>query len=267
MDVNIEKTRLSAARMAAEYVASEVSRNPQLRIGLPAGRTMEPVYAELVAFHFEHNLDFSGVKVFLATDYLGLPADSKLSHRYFLDKHLFEQANFRKNQVYQPSPEADDPVRACAEFENKIEAEGGLDMLLLGLGSNGHIGYNEPTGSLFSRTGVRVLSRATVMACAPLFGDRSKVPAYAYSIGLATVLEARHCLLIATGDGKADICGKVVEGPVCALVPGSVLQLHPRCTVIFDQQSAVKLEQRDYYRWVQERKPDFDRVVWPPPVR
>jgi glucosamine-6-phosphate deaminase len=253
MEVILQPDAERAARLAAAVVARAVREKPGIVLGLATGRTMEPVYAALAAAR----LDFSGCRAFLLDEYVGVAADDARSFRATMRRQLFDRVNFERSRIDALDGTAPDLEAECARYEAAIGAAGGIDLQLLGLGTDGHIGFNEPLSALRSRTRVKALTPATIAQNAPFFGGAERVPRRAITMGVGTILEARRCLLLATGAEKAEILARAVEGPITAMVTASALQLHPRCTVIVDEAAAARLQGRDYYRWIFETEPEW----------
>jgi glucosamine-6-phosphate deaminase len=175
-----------------------------------------------------------------------------------MEEHFLSRVNVDRRRVHLPPTEGDDLAGLCEKYERDIRAAGGIDLQLLGIGRDGHLGFNEPTSSLASRTRIKTLTGLTREANRSGFGG-DDVPLHVVTMGIGTILEARHCLLVADGSAKADAVARMVEGPLTALVPASALQLHPHVTVIVDELAAAGLSLRDYYREVQRNKPDWQR--------
>lgn len=257
MEVIIRPDADAAAELVARIVADELRANPYLVLGLATGRTMERVYQRLVRMHKEEGLDFSLCRTFNLDEYVGLPPDSPHSYRNYMNKHLFSQVNIDLRNTHLPDGMAQDLDAECRKYEQLIERCGGIDLQLLGIGRSGHIGFNEPLSALKSRTRVKALSPQTIEQNAPLFGDRSKMPRRAITMGVGTILDCRRCILLATGEEKADIIAKAVEGPITSMISATALQLHPRCTVVVDEPAAAKLQGSDYYRWIFMNEPEW----------
>ncbi len=219
---------------------------------------MERIYAELVLTHQAHALDFSRVTTFNLDEYVGLSPSHPASFHAFMEERFLGRVQIDRRRVHFPPTDGDDLAGACEKFERDIRAAGGIDLQLLGIGRDGHLGFNEPTSSLASRTRIKTLTSATRSANRAGFGEED-VPLHVVTMGIGTILEARHCLLVADGPAKADAVARMVEGPLTAMVPASALQMHPRATVIADEAAAAKLSLRDYYREVQRNKPDWQR--------
>lgn len=258
MEVIIRPTAEAAADLVARIMARELQANPHLVLGLATGRTMEAVYARLVRFHREQGLDFSLCKTFNLDEYVGLPPTDRHSFRHYMNHHLFLQVNVDLRNTHLPDGLARDLDAECRAYEGRIRRFGGIDLQLLGIGRSGHIGFNEPLSALQSRTRVKALSPVTIAQNAPLFGGEDKVPRRAITMGVGTILEARRCLLLATGEEKADIIAQAVEGPITAMISATALQLHPRCTVVVDEAAAQRLRCTGYYRWIFENEPEWE---------
>jgi glucosamine-6-phosphate deaminase len=241
------------SRQAAQLVASAVRKKPSLTLGLATGGTMVAVYQELVGLHKADSLDFSRVVTFNLDEYLGLPASHPQSFHHFMHENLFAHVNVNPRNIHIP----DGTIRGdydqyCKSYEDAIHKAGGIDLQLLGIGRNGHIGFNEPTSSLGSRTRLKVLDQETLDDNAKFFAPDEESPRCAITMGIGSILEARKILLLATGASKAAAVTKSIEGPVTSAVPASALQLHPDVTFIIDDPAAAQLTQRDYYHRVLE---------------
>jgi glucosamine-6-phosphate deaminase len=236
VDVLFRSQKGQAEILTATIIAQALRAEPDLVLGLATGRTMDGVYAQLVRWHQEIGLDFSRCRTFNLDEYIGLPpSHSGAFHRYMRD-HLFQHVNLQPEHCQVPDGLAPDGALECQRYEDRIQAAGGIDLQLLGLGLTGHIGFNEPGSAFDSRTHEVRLAELTRQQNAEQFGGlASAVPLRAITMGLGTILEARRCLLLVTGADKAPILGQVLAGPVTPAVPGSVLRRHPHCTVIVDQ--------------------------------
>jgi glucosamine-6-phosphate deaminase len=248
MLVILKRDAAEISRQAAQLVASAIRRKPALALGLATGGTMVAVYQELVRLHKAGSLDFSRVVTFNLDEYLGLPAAHPQSFHHFMQQNLFAHVNINPHNVHIP----DGTVRGdydhyCKSYEDAICQAGGIDLQLLGIGRNGHIGFNEPTSSLGSRTRLKVLNQETIDDNAKFFAPGEESPRCAITMGIGSILEARKILLLATGASKAAAVAKSIEGPVTSAVPASALQLHPEVTFVIDDPAAAQLTQRDYY--------------------
>ena len=174
-------------------------------------------------------------------------------------ENLFRHVNIPAKNVHIPDGLAKDIPKSCAIYEKQIRGAGGIDLQLLGIGTDGHIGFNEPTSSLSSRTRIKTLTPQTRKDNARFFGSEEKVPHHVITMGIGTILEARHCVLLAFGKNKARAIAEAVEGPITSMNPASALQQHPKVTVFLDEDSASGLKLREYYRWVYDHKPDWQQ--------
>jgi glucosamine-6-phosphate deaminase len=258
MEVIIQPTDSAASSLVARIVAHDLRANPHLVLGLATGKTMEQVYRHLVRLHKNERLDFSLCSTFNLDEYVGLfPADPN-SYRHYMDNHLFRHVNVEARNTHLPNGLADDLETECRRYEALIQRFGGIDLQLLGIGKAGHIGFNEPLSALRSRTRVKALAPTTLKQNAPLFGSEDKMPRRAITMGVGTIIEARRCLLLATGASKAEVVAKAVEGPITSMISATALQLHPRCTVVVDEAAAGQLKEKEYYRWVFANEPEWE---------
>jgi glucosamine-6-phosphate deaminase len=258
MEVVILPTAEAACARGARVVARLLRAKPDAVLGLPTGATPRALYAELGRMHREEGLPFARATTFNLDEYVGLGPDHPGSFRRYMDEALFRHVDLPPARAHLPDGAAADVPAACAAYEAAIAAAGGLDLVLLGLGQEGHIAFNEPTSSLASRTRMKTLSDRTRATNQAGFGAGA-VPRHVITMGVGTILGARRVLLLATGAHKAAALARAVEGPVAALVPASALQLHPQVTVLCDEAAAAALELRDYYRAVQADKPAWRR--------
>ena len=256
MEVIIQPTRAAATQVAARLLARVIREKPAAVLGLATGGTMEGLYRELAAM----KLDWSRLTTFNLDEYAGLSRDHPQSYYSFMREHLFRHVNISAANVNIPDGLAPNIPAACETYEQKIAAAGGIDLQLLGIGTSGHIGFNEPSSSLASRTRIKTLTPQTRRDNARFFGSEDQVPHHVITLGIGTILETRHCLLLAFGANKARAIVGAVEGPVTAMNPASALQLHPKVTVCLDEAAATELKMQDYYRWVYEQKPDWQKI-------
>jgi glucosamine-6-phosphate deaminase len=254
MEIVILPSPEAVCAAGADAVARLVARKPDAVLGLPTGATPRPLYAELVRRHRDEGLSFGRATTFNLDEYVGVAPDHPGSFRHYMEEALFRHIDLPRERAHLPDGLAADVPAACAAYEAAIRAAGGLDLVLLGLGGDGHIAFNEPTSSLASRTRIKTLSAASRAANQVAFGSEP-VPAHVVTMGIATILEARRCLLLAHGARKAAALRAMVEGPLTSMVPASALQLHPNVTVMCDEAAAADLALRDYYREVQAKKP------------
>jgi glucosamine-6-phosphate deaminase len=259
MEVVILPSPTEAAAAAARIVERLVSATPEAVLGLATGSTQRPVYAELVRVHRQEGLDFSRVTTFNLDEYVGLDDTHPASYRRYMQETLFRHVNVRPERTHVPDGRAADVDAACTAYEDAIRSAGGIDLQLLGIGDDGHIGFNEPTSSLASRTRVKTLTATTLEALRAQLPPGEDPPHHVITMGVGTILEARRCVLLALGARKAAAVAKMVEGPLTALVPASALQLHPRTTVLVDEGAAERLALAAYYRDVHAGKPAWQR--------
>jgi glucosamine-6-phosphate deaminase len=224
------------ARALARDVARRLAANPRLVLGLPTGRTPIPFYKEIVRLYGAKRIDFGRATTFNLDEFLGLGPDDPRSYCAFMRRHLFDHVNIAPRRIHLLNGATRDVQRECARYERAIAQAGGLDVQILGLGVNGHIGFNEPGRALVARTHCTRLTRPTRHANAALFGNRlAAVPHQALSMGMATILQARRIMLIATGASKARCVERMIDGPVTPRLPASFLQLHANAEVWLDR--------------------------------
>ena len=256
MEIIIQPTPEAATSIAARLMAKVIREKPAAVLGLATGGTMEPLYRELVAM----KLDWSKITTFNLDEYVGLSPQHSQSYHHFMWENLFRHVNTSIKNVNIPDGLAKDIPAACAGYERKISAAGGIDLQLLGIGTHGHIGFNEPTSSLASRTRIKTLTPQTLKDNARFFASESEVPHHVVTMGIGTILESKHCILLAFGKKKARAIADAVEGAITSMNPASALQLHPKVTIFLDTEAASELKMQDYYRWVYEQKPDWQKI-------
>ena len=235
----------AVARELAMRVGEALAGKPDIVLGLPTGRTPLLLYEELVRLHRAGRADFSRVRTFNLDEFLGLPPEHPSSYRAFMRRYLFDQVNADPSRTNFMDGAAADPAEECERYERAIDAAGGIDLQILGIGTNGHIGFNEPAPELEARTHRVTLKPETRRSNAALFGgDIERVPAEALSMGMGTILQARRAVLIATGASKAACVERLVNGPITTLLPASFLQLHPNAEIFLDEDAAKELTQK-----------------------
>lgn len=257
MEIIIEQDQQAVARTVADSFEQLIRSAGQkgVTLGLATGSSPVLAYDELVRRHREEGLSFAHARAFLLDEYVGLPKEDPRSYHRFIRDHLTSLVDIDDQAVQSPDGEAADPVAEAARYDESIRAAGGVDLQIMGIGSDGHIGFNEPTSSLSSRTRVKTLTRSTIADNARFFDSEEEVPVHVLTQGLGTIREARSIVLVATGTSKARAIAQAVEGPLSAVCPGSALQLHQHVRVVLDEEAASELELTDYYRFVQECKP------------
>ncbi len=255
MEVIIKETYEEMSKAAAKAVARVLNRKPNAVLGLATGSTPLGLYKELVRMHKEEGLDFSQVTTFNLDEYVGLDKDHPQSYHYFMHENLFKRINIAPQNIYIPSGTTDNYEAFCEWYEERIRQCGGIDLQILGIGSDGHIAFNEPTSSLGSRTRIKTLARPTIQDNARFFERIEDVPIYAITMGVGTILEARKLMLVANGAHKAEAVAAAIEGPVTSMVTASALQLHRDVQVYLDRPAASKLKMIEYYEWIQSKRP------------
>jgi glucosamine-6-phosphate deaminase len=258
MEVIIRADTESATKLAADLIAHALLAKPHTVLGLATGRTMERLYALLSETNRKNEVDFSLTKTFNLDEYVGIPAKHKGSYRHYMNHHFFDKINIDKRNTFLPNGTAEGLSAECAEYEKKIREFGGIDLQVLGIGRDGHIGFNEPLSSLQSRTRVKALTPSTIEQNSPLFENPSEMPRRAITMGVGTILEAKKIICLVTGSSKAEVLAKAVEGPITSMVTASALQLHPKCVVIVDEKSASFLKEKIYYNWIFNNEPEWE---------
>ncbi|WP_407342048.1 glucosamine-6-phosphate deaminase [Pengzhenrongella phosphoraccumulans] len=244
------------ARLAAGAIENLLSIRPSAVLGLATGSSPLGVYDELVRRHKENGLSFAKSRAFMLDEYVGLPIDHPERYRNVIEAEFAGRVDFAPNAVRGPDGLADNLAASCAEYDDAITSVGGIDLQILGIGTDGHVAFNEPGSSLASRTRIKTLTEQTRADNARFFGgDVDQVPQHCLTQGLGTIMRARHVMLIATGRAKADAVHQLVEGPVSAMWPGTILQHHPHVTVLVDNAAASRLQLADYFRSTYAAKP------------
>lgn len=237
----------AANDLAALEIINAIRKKPELVLGLATGSTPIGIYGHLIRAHRQEGLDLSRVRTFNLDEYLDLGPDHPQSYRAFMRRHLFDHLDIPWHHIHFPPAEGADLEARCEQYEEEIRRAGGLDIQLLGIGSNGHIGFNEPTSSLRFRTGIQTLTLRTLKDNARFYGPGEFQPQMAVTMGIGTILDVRRIILPAYGPGKAEAIRAAVEGPVSSFCPASALQLHPNTLYILDEGAASLLCMREYY--------------------
>lgn len=262
VQIIIVDTPEAVGRAAASRIARVVRDRPDAVLGLATGSSPLGTYAELARAVERGDLDCSAASAFALDEYVGLPAGHPESYRSVIDREAVRPLGMRGDRVHVPDGSTDDVVAACEAYERLIAEVGPVDVQLLGIGANGHVGFNEPTSSFGSRTRIKTLTTATREANARFFESLDDVPHHCITQGLGTILDARELLLVAFGAAKAEAVAAAVEGPLTSLCPASALQLHPSASVVVDEAAAAALRLGDYYREVQGSLPPWQRARW-----
>ncbi len=254
MEIIITRDYQQMGEVSAQLIAREIKRKHDLVLGLATGDTPIGTYKELVKLHKTEGLDFSKITTFNLDEYVGLAPLHKNSYNYFMQENLFKHININQANVHVPQGNTEDPEEFSLWYEEKIKAAGGIDLQVLGIGRDGHIGFNEPGSSFASRTRVKALYKQTIEDNARFFEKEEDVPRFAITMGVGTILEAKKLLLIVNGKNKADVCMQFIEGPVTSQITASALQLHSYVTIVLDEETASKLKRKEYYNWVRDNK-------------
>jgi len=254
MEIVMTESPAEAAECVAKEILNALKAKPSLVLGLATGSTPIEVYERLRAAQAAGEADFSQVRTFNLDEYLDLPAGHAQSYRTFMEVHLFEGLGIPPEQIHFPPSEGKNLIQRCQDYEDAIVAAGGIDIQLLGMGRNGHIGFNEPTSSIRSRTRIKTLMERTLRDNARFYAEGEEQPTLASTMGIGTILDARRILLQAYGLKKANAVRACVEGPVSSFFPASALQLHPNTTCFFDPEAGQYLAMTDYYRATRANK-------------
>ncbi len=261
MEVVILADATEIGSVAADAIEALLDRKPTAVLGLATGSSPLAIYDELAARRDAETISFSQARGFTLDEYVGLPADHSQRYRNVIEDVFVSRVDFAPGAVDGPDGLATDIPAACVAYESAIQAAGGVDLQILGIGTDGHIAFNEPGSSLASRTRIKTLTGQTRVDNARFFGnDLDAVPTHCLTQGLGTIMEARHVVLVATGRGKAEAVHHLVEGAVSALWPATILQHHPHVTVLLDEAAARRLQLVDYYRETYCSKPKWQGI-------
>lgn len=255
-EIVIAESVAAASALAGAIVCRAVVDNPAAVLGVATGST--PL--ELYRYLHRSGVDFSRTTAFALDEYVGLPAGHPQGYRAIVEREVVETLGLDPARVHVPNGDTAQLEHAGADYEAAIEAAGGVDVQILGIGTDGHIGFNEPGSSLASLTRVKTLTPRTRADNARFFDSDDEVPVHCVTQGIGTILRARHLVLLAFGETKARALAAAVEGPVTASLPASAIQLHPRVTVLIDENAAGELERADYYRYVYDNRPEWQRA-------
>lgn len=242
MKILVVKNYDEMSKVAAKELAVVISKKPEATLGLATGGTPVGMYKELIDMHKNGELDFSKVTTVNLDEYVGLSGEHDQSYRYFMDSNLFNHVNIRKEYTYVPNGLAEDMLKECVNYDKRIEELGGIDVQVLGIGSNGHIGFNEPSDKLSLGTHVTDLAESTIEANSRYFVSKEEVPTKALTMGLGAIMKAKKILLMVSGESKAEIMDKVVNGKITTQVPASFLQMHKDVVLIIDEDAARKIK-------------------------
>ena len=255
MEVIIQDGYEKISRQAAQIVAQTLTDKPDAVLGLATGSTPLGLYKEFIRMHKEEGLDFSQVTTFNLDEYVGLSREHSQSYHYFMHENLFQYINISEQNIHIPPGTTDNYPAFCKQYEERIVECGGIDLQVLGIGSDGHVAFNEPGSSLGSRTRVKTLTSQTIDDNARFFDSADEVPVYSVTMGVGTILEARKIILLANGASKAGAVAAAIEGPVTSMCTASALQMHPDTTFLIDHEAAGGLKMTEYYQWIQDKMP------------
>ena len=255
MEVIIQDGYEDMSRQAALIFAQTLNAKPDAVLGLATGSTPLGLYKELIRMHREEGLDFSQVTTFNLDEYVGLPREHSQSYHYFMHENLFQHINISEQNIYIPSGTTSNYQAFCEWYEQRIVESGGIDLQVLGIGSDGHVAFNEPGSSLGSRTRIKTLTSQTIEDNARFFDSPDEVPVYSITMGVGTILEAQKIILLANGANKAEAVAAAIEGPVTSMCTASALQMHRDTVFLLDQESASGLKMTEYYQWIQDKMP------------
>lgn len=259
MEIIILSSPAEVGRVAASKIAQIITRKPDAVVGLATGSSPLAIYAELAKRVSAGELDTSAVRGFALDEYVGIPEGHPESYASVIRREVVEPLRMNPNLVHLPDGRAADIEAACIAYDTAIREAGGVDIQILGIGSNGHIGFNEPTSSFASRTRIKTLAPRTRADNARFFDNPDEVPTHCLTQGLGTIMDARQLVLVAQGENKASAIAAAVEGPVSSICPGSILQFHQHATVIVDEAAAANLKLADYYTYTYANKPAWQR--------
>lgn len=255
MDIVILKDSEEVAAAGAKLVQDLLLEKPNAVLGLATGGTPKVLYRHLIADYKRKKVSYRDVTTFNLDEYFGLGPEDSQSYRSYMQRELFDKIDIDVANTFLPECGADEnPLIVGPRYEELIRSKGGIDLQVLGIGQNGHIGFNEPTSSLSSRTRIKTLTRETIANNRQYFDDSASQPQLAITMGIATIVDAHKIVLLATGSNKAQAIRQSIEGPVSSMWPASILQMHEHVTVLLDEDAASALSLRDYYDWVQEQK-------------
>jgi len=256
----------AVAKFGANHIASIIKQNSRSVLGLATGSSPIELYRRLINAYENKELSFKDITTFNLDEYLGLASDHAQSYRHFMNSNLFDAIDINISNTFVPDGATNNPLKTCAEYEALITQKGGVDIQLLGIGQNGHIGFNEPSSSLVSRTRVKTLTKNTVDANKRFFKEAEFQPYLSLTMGIGTIMEAKEVLLIATGVHKAKAIKQTIEGPVSAHCPASILQMHPKATIVIDQDAAQDLDDVAFYEYIEKEQQRLLAITQQPPL-
>lgn len=258
-EVRIFDTPEEAGAMVADHIAAQVTGRPRYTLGVATGSTPLPVYKALRQ-RAAAGTDFSRMSVFALDEYVGIPVEHPESYHSVIDREVAAPLGLDPSRVHVPDGSLDGIRNAGERYESALSEHGGIELQLLGIGTTGHLGFNEPGSSFASLTRIKTLTEQTRRDNTRFFASADEVPIHCVTQGIGTILRAHHLVLLAFGEGKADALAAAVEGPLTASLPASAIQLHAHVTVVVDEAAASKLKHDDYYRWAQANLPDWQHI-------
>ena len=261
MKVVILKDAAAVAAYGAEIFVKQINKKNHSVLGLATGSTPVALYQELIAANKASKVSFSAVRSFNLDEYMGIEGDHPQSYRHFMNEELFNHVDIDKSNTQVPPGNAANPIEACEKYERDIVDMGGIDIQLLGIGRNAHIGFNEPSSSLASRTRVKTLTQATIDDNARFFGADEHQPHLSITMGIGTILESKKVVLLATGASKAEAIQATVEGPLSAACPASALQMHRNAVLIIDEAAASKLVDKEFYKHIEVENQKLEEML------
>ena len=244
MKIYVTEDYQSMSRKAANILSAQVILNPTCVLGLATGSSPVGMYKQLIEWYKRGDVDFSEVRTVNLDEYVGLAPDHDQSYRYFMQSNFFDHINIKPENTNLPNGQAADLAAECKRYNQVIHSQGGIDMQLLGMGHNGHIGFNEPSDTFDLETHVVDLTERTIEANARFFATPNEVPRQALTMGIKTIMQARRILVVVSGEDKADIVKEAFSGPITPQVPASILQLHPYVTLVGDKAALSKLMEK-----------------------
>ena len=262
MRVIIEKNYEFMSKRAAEIIAEQIREKPDSVLGLATGFTPLGTYKELIGMYKEEGLDFSRVTTFNLDEYYPIPSTHPQSYHYYMQKEFFKHININPDHTYILDGLVKDVKAFCRWYEEEIKKVGGIDLQLLGIGRDGHIGFNEPGSSLGSRTRIKTLDAATIEDNARFFGKKEDVPKYAITMGVGTIMDSLRCLLLASGSDKSKVLAKAIEGPITAQITASILQMHKDLIVIAYEKASKDLKNKEYYKHIEELTAELKKLTF-----
>ncbi len=254
MEIIIKNNSEEIAEEILARIKSLVNKKRHPVIGLPTGNTPKILYKKMIEAYEKKEVSFSDVVIFSLDEYLGIPLEHPASTREYFKKNLLNYINVKEENLYFINGTPENIDEECRKIEENIRDRGGIDFMILGLGQDGHISFNEPGSSLTSRTRVKPLTQSTIKHLSQFFGNEESTPRFCITFGLGTIMDAKEIALIAYGEHKAVAIKKCIEGPITASFPGSIVQMHPKAKIFLDNESASLLDEKDYYKWAYENK-------------